>query len=96
MAKSIYILTTLTDQGMHRATVTQFRGRDGFAAYANKVLSRTNTHIPSDATVEEICDALYNTGPGLQGARSHRRISRRESEQAIRDGARNDTQLMMA
>ncbi len=84
---SIYVLTTVNGRGP--AYIAQYDGRLEYWAYADDVLAFTNHDVPRSATIDEICDEMYDHGPGI-GSRYHQRISRREAYALKRQGVDNN------
>lgn len=84
----IYIVTNEHGRGVRH--VTGFDNRDALHSYAYEVMSyHSNNHLLNGKpSVSAICDALDDIGPGF-GARSHRRVSRKEAEQLIRAGVKS-------
>ena len=94
MTKRIYIYTNVHGQGVHNHIVSDFNGRAGLLEYAYNETAMTGTSINNRMTIDEICDALQDKGVGGGcGARSHSRVSRRETEKLITQGAINYTSL---
>jgi len=94
MTKKIYIYTNVHGQGVHNHIVSDFDGRKGLLAYAHEVTAMTDVCINNSMTIDEICEALQDKGVGGGcGARSHSRVSRRETEKLITQGAINYTSL---
>ena len=81
----IYIATDIHGRGVRH--VFAYDSRDDFSRTAKQWLERSDDYfkIKARSTVNDICDALYDSGPGF-GARSHRRVSRREALRLKRDG----------
>jgi len=86
MTKRIYIYTVVHGQGVHNHIVSDWNGRNGFLEYAYDATDMTDVSIINSMTIDEICDALQDKGVGIF-ARSHSRVSRREAEKLIRQGA---------
>jgi hypothetical protein len=80
----IYIATDIHGRGYRH--VVAYDDIKEFRNVASSWLERRGMHIKSRATVDEVCEALYDAGPGF-GARSHRRVSRKEAYVLKRDGA---------
>lgn len=72
---TIYIATTEHGRGVRH--VTKFSSRSDFLSYADEELSFNNASalLRSNSTVDDICAALYDNGPGF-GSRSHSRVFR--------------------
>jgi hypothetical protein len=79
----IYIATDIHGRGYRH--VVAYEGVQEFRNVASSWLERHGTHIKSRASVDEVCEALRDAGPGF-GARSHRRVSRKEAYALKRDG----------
>ena len=81
----IYIATDIHGRGARH--VFAYDSRDDFSRTAKQWLDRSDGYfrIKARSTVNDICDALYDSGPGF-GARSHRRVTRKEALQLKRDG----------
>jgi len=87
---TIYMATTLAGRGVWHNIVCEFKNKADLLNYASEVLSCTGTDVYASDSIDDICDKLYDEGPGT-GSRSHRRISRRDAQAVIRAGARNET-----
>jgi len=81
----IYIATDIHGRGTRH--VFAYDSRDDFARTAKQWLDRSDGYfqIKARSTVNDICDALFDSGQGF-GARSHRRVSRKEALRLKRDG----------
>ncbi len=80
----IYIATNIHGRGYRH--VVAYKDIQEFRNVASAWLERHGTHVKSRATIDEVCEALYDAGPGF-GARSHWRVSRKEAYALKRDGA---------
>lgn len=83
----IYIATSIHGRGIRH--VTAFDNRADFFNYVNKVVERAmlGERFPRVSySIDRLCDCLYDRGVGF-GSRSHRRVSRRDAYQLVRDGA---------
>jgi hypothetical protein len=80
-----YIATDIHGRGTRH--VCAYDSRDDFSTTAKQWLDRSDRYfqIKTRSSVDEICDALYDSGPGF-GARSHRRVTRKEALRLKRDG----------
>lgn len=81
----IYIATNVHGRGVQH--VTAFNNRLDLLTYADDITAFTDTNIPRAATIDDICDGLYDKGIGF-GARSHSRVSRDYARKLIRDGVK--------
>jgi len=84
----IYIATNEHGRGIKH--ITAFDDRMDFLSYADEVLACNDSHslIRAKATpIGTICEALYDNGIGF-GARDHRRVSRQDAKEYIREGAK--------
>ena len=82
----IYIATNIHGQGVR--LITAFDDRRDFLNYADEVLSCNDKGqmIRAKSTpINRICEALYDSGMGT-GARSHRRVTRDEAIDHIKNG----------
>ena len=75
----IYIATDEHGKGVRQ--VTPFYGRKDLLSYAWEVMACRdgNYKLNGRPTIDDICDALYDCGPG-SGARHHYRIPVREAK----------------
>jgi hypothetical protein len=81
----IYIATDIHGRGLRH--ITAFDSRNDFLSTALQWLDRSDRYfsIKTRSSIDDICDALHDHGPGL-GARSHHRVTRREAFKLSRDG----------
>lgn len=83
----IYIATDIHGRGVRH--VLAFDNRDDLYRYAQDVHEheRSGENWPrASYSIERLCECLYDRGVGF-GARSHRRVSRRDAYRLARDGA---------
>lgn len=80
----IYIATNIHGRGVRH--ITSFDSRADLLGYACEVLAMNDRHPRNRASIDEICEALSDSGPGF-GALSHHRVSRKQALEHIRDGA---------
>ena len=75
---TIYIATDIHGRGT--SLITVFYAKSEFRKIAIKWLDRSGNawSIKRQSTVNDICQALYDQGPGF-GARHHYRINRRDA-----------------
>lgn len=88
---TIYIATTVHGRGI--TEINDFSSRLDLFAYADEVLCRSNTNPNRSDNIDTLLSKLYDNGFGF-GARSHKRVSRREALALIRaGGVKNHTLL---
>lgn len=81
----IYIATDIHGRGVRH--IIAFDNREDLYRYAEKVTERCGERLPrASYSIERLCECLYDRGIGF-GARSHRRVSRRDAYRLARDGA---------
>jgi len=80
----IYIATNIHGRGVRH--ISAFENRADLLSYACEVLAMTDSYPRNRASIDELCEALSDNGIGF-GARSHRRVSRKQAIEHIRDGA---------
>ena len=75
----IYIATDEHGKGVRH--VTPFYSRADLLSYAWKVMACKdgNYKLNGRPNIDDICDALYDSGPGF-GSRSHYRISAKDAK----------------
>tara|TARA_R100000808_G_C2116495_1_gene128949 strand:- start:47 stop:325 length:279 start_codon:yes stop_codon:yes gene_type:complete len=84
----IYIATNEHGRGIKH--ITAFDDRMDFLRYADVVLAwydNASLIRAKSTPIDTICEALYDKGIGF-GARDHRRVSRQEAKEYIREGAK--------
>jgi len=83
----IYIATDIHGRGLRY--ITAYDSRNDFLSTALQWLGRSDKcfSIKARSSINDICDALHDHGPGL-GARSHHRVTRREAFKLVRDGVK--------
>lgn len=74
---TFYIATNVHGQGVKH--ITQFETRRGMYLYVWEALSCTDRKVSKSMTIDELCEALGDYGPGT-GARSHYRIPAGEAK----------------
>jgi hypothetical protein len=81
----IYIATDIHGRGLRH--VTAYDSRKDFLSTALQWLDRSDKYfsIKARSSINDICDALRDSGAGF-GARSHHRVTRREAFKLARDG----------
>ena len=67
-------ITTRQAGRAHPTYVTRFHSHEDFYWYAVEELMSSGVSLPDDASLDEICEALADSGIGT-GARSHRHES---------------------
>ena len=81
----IYIATDIHGRGVRH--VLAFDNREDLFLYARRVTERCGDRWPrASYSIDRLCECLYDRGVGF-GARSHRRVSRRDAYRLARDGA---------
>jgi len=83
----IYIATDIHGRGIGH--ITAYDSRNDFLSTALQWLDRSDRYflINARSSINDICDALHDHGPGL-GARTHHRVTRREAFKLVRDGVK--------
>jgi hypothetical protein len=81
----IYIATDIHGRGL--SYIAAYDSRTDFLSTALQWLDRSDRYflINARSSIDDICDALRDSGAGF-GARSHHRITRREAFKLARDG----------
>jgi hypothetical protein len=82
-----YIATTIHGRGVR--FITGLENKEEFYAFVDDDFARRNasdSRVKKSATIDDLCAALYDNGPGT-GSRSHRRISRKDAIEALENGA---------
>jgi len=70
---SLYVATDEHGRGVR--CITEFENRADLQTYAQNYV---NGYIPNNATISNVLELLYDSGPGF-GARNHFRISRKDA-----------------
>ena len=86
MKRGFYIGTNIHGRGIKH--ITYFESRAKFEQYAEEAqcIEGKDSVVRRSASIQEICDYLYDSGIG-SGARDHRRVSRKEAVEHIKNGA---------
>jgi uncharacterized phage-like protein YoqJ len=79
-----YLATNEHGRGIR--VITAFDDKRHLLNYADDVTACTDTTVNKSDTISEICEKLYDMGPGF-GARNHYRVDRTDAIALIKNGA---------